>query len=488
MSFTPLGKLRTIEAFQAHLAECDPEFTCDDTLEAGDGPLASSLTITAPDGRTRTIGNRFCVHPMEGWDGTEDGGPTEHTVRRWERFGASGAKLVWGGEAFAVQGDGRANPNQLYMNAERDTHADLGMLLEALRATHREAHGSDEDLLVGLQLTHSGRFSRPHGDMEPLIAEVNPVLAEKYALPATTHVLSDDELRVIRDNMIRAACLAADVGFDFVDVKACHGYLLHELLGARSRSGDYGGSFENRTRLFREVVEGVRSERPALILGTRVSITDLYPFVADDGDRTGIPLDLEANLPWVHGFGVDQDNPLESDWDEPVAFLELARSLGISLANLTVGSPYYCPHLQRPAAYPPSDGYLPPRDPLLEVIRQVRTVREIKARVPGLPLVGSGYSYLQDWIAHVGQHEVRNGHVDFIGLGRSTLSYPDLPADVVNGRTLDRRRLCRTFSDCTTGPRNGMISGCYPLDKYYKIMPQAREIAKIRAQAARKDD
>jgi 2,4-dienoyl-CoA reductase-like NADH-dependent reductase (Old Yellow Enzyme family) len=486
MSFTPLGRLKTIEAFHAYLASCGGEDFCDLELEAADGPLARPLSLEIPDGTTRTIGNRFCVHPMEGWDGTEQGAPTEHTVRRWRRFGESGAKLIWGGEAFAVQADGRANPNQLYLNPDRDNHANLALLLGELRSSHRSAFETDEDLLVGLQLTHSGRFARPEGGMEPRIAEQNPVLAAKYDLPAGTHVLSDDELRTIRDNMIKAAIVAAEVGFDFVDIKACHGYLLHELLGARTRPGDYGGSFENRTRLFREIVEGVRSACPRLLLGTRVSITDLYPFVADETDRTGVPLDLEANLPWIHGFGVDQDNPIESDWTEPVAFLELAKHLGIAMANLTVGSPYYCPHLQRPAAYPPSDGYLPPRDPLLEVIRQLQTVREIKARVPELPLVGTGYSYLQDWLAHVAQHEVRHGHVDFVGLGRSTLSYPDLPADVIAGRPLDKKRFCRTFSDCTTGPRNGMISGCYPLDPYYKIMPQAKTIRTIRTEASRK--
>jgi NADPH2 dehydrogenase len=153
------------------------------------------------------------------------------------------------------------------------------------------------------------------------------------------------------------------------------------------------------------------------------------------------------------------------------------------MANLTVGSPYYCPHFQRPAAYPPSDGYLPPRDPLLEVLRHLHTVRTIKARVPTMPLVGSGYSYLQEWLPFVAQHEVRHGHVDFIGLGRSTLSYHDLPRAVLAGETLDKRRFCRTFSDCTSAPRNGIISGCFPLDPYYKQMPEAQQVRVIRKQA-----
>jgi 2,4-dienoyl-CoA reductase-like NADH-dependent reductase (Old Yellow Enzyme family) len=479
MDFTPLGRLKTIDAFRDYLLECDGEVDCDTELEGADGPLGQPIQIKHHDGSTRTVGNRFCVHPMEGWDATESGSPTEQTLRRWRRFGESGAKLIWGGEAFAVQRDGRANPNQLYLNPETDTRADLAKLLSEVKT----AHGNADDLLVGLQLTHSGRFSRPDGPMRPLIVEQNPLLAEKYSLPADTHVLTDGELREIRDNMIKAACLAADVGFDFVDVKACHGYLAHELLGARTRGGSYGGSFENRTRFFREEVEGVRSERPHLLIGCRFSITDLVPHEADSESNLGVPMDYTA--PWIHGFGIDPSNPLEPDWTEPVALLKLAQSLGACMANLTIGSPYWCPHVQRPAAYPPSDGYTPPRDPLYEVIRHIKTVREMKSRVPGLPLVGSGYSYLGHYLPFVAQNQVRSRGVDFVGLGRSTLSYHDMPADVLAGRELKKKIFCRTLSDCTTGPRNGMISGCFPLDPYYKEMPEAKVVKGIRTAATK---
>lgn len=485
MSYTPLGRLKSIEEFRAYLHSASPEFECDATLEGSDGPLGRSLEVQGGDGSMRTVGNRFCVHPMEGWDGTAEGEPTEHTLRRWRRFGESGAKLVWGGEAFAVQHDGRANPNQLFHNPDRDNAANLSLLLGELHATHRAAFDTIDDLHVGLQLTHSGRFSRPDGRMAPLLVEENPLLALKYDIPDTTHVLTDGELHEIRDNFVEAARTAAKVGFDFVDVKSCHGYLLHELLGARTRTGEYGGTFENRTRFFREIVEAIRGECPTLAIGCRVSITDLVPFVADPQTRTGIPMSVDGHLPWQHGFGIDENNLLLSDFAEPVAFLELAQSIGVSMANLSVGSPYYCPHFQRPAAYPASDGYLPPRDPLLEVLRQLSTVRTIKARVPGLPLVGSGYSYLQEWLPYIAQHEVRHGHVDFIGLGRSMLAYHDLPADVLAGRELKRKCFCRTFSDCTTAPRNGMISGCYPLDEYYKTMPQSQEVRVLRTKAAK---
>jgi len=489
MDFTPPGRFKTAEDFRDRWRELDADRGLDCDLEVGgpEDPLAAAFEFTTPDG-PRRVGNRFVVHPMEGWDANADGSPSEDTIRRWSRFGESGAKLIWGGEAYAVQPDGRANPNQLHLNPDPavDDAANLRTLLDALKTAHRGAHGSTDDLLTGLQLTHSGRFSRPSGTtMSPRIAELNPVLSAKYGLDANVHVLTDGELRAISDNMVKAACLAADVGFDFVDVKCCHGYLLHELLGAHTRGGDYGGSFENRTRLFRDTVNAIRGERPGLLVGCRVSITDTYPLFRRDGDAIGHPKGVENHLPWRHGFGVNAMDPTTSDFTEPQAFLESCRDLGVFAANLTVGSPYYCPHLQRPAAYPPSDGYLPPRDPLCEVQRHLHTVRTIRALVPDLPLVGSGWSYLQEWLPNIARVEVRLGMVDFVGLGRSMLSYPTLPADVVAGRPLDRKQLCRTFSDCTTAPRNGMISGCYPLDEHYKSMPQAVELKVLRKEASK---
>ena len=489
MEFIPPGRFKTADAFRDHWHQLGEDMGCASDPGGRDSALAQPLEVTHAEHTTRLIGNRFCVHPMEGWDGTREGGPTENTIRRWKHFGESGAKLIWGGEAYAVQPDGRANPNQLCQFPDVDNHTNLATLLETLRTAHLAAHQSTDDLLVGLQLTHSGRFCRPNSDrMQPLIAEQNPVLATKYGLNEQVHVLDDDELRIISANMVKAAEMAADVGFDFVDVKCCHGYLMHELLGARSRSGDYGGTFEHRTRLFRDTVEAIRAARPNLMIGCRVSITDLYPFIRGPDDARGEPLGMEEHLPWTHGFGVAPSNPIEPDFEEPVYFLELCRDLGLFMANLTIGSPYYCPHLQRPAAYPPSDGYLPPRDPLLEVARHLRTVRTMRGLVPGLPVVGTGYSYLQEWLPHVAEFEVGRGHVDMVGLGRSMLSYPTLPADVVTGRELERKFLCRTFSDCTTGPRNGMISGCYPLDPHYKSMPQAAELKVLRKEASKPGD
>jgi 2,4-dienoyl-CoA reductase-like NADH-dependent reductase (Old Yellow Enzyme family) len=263
-----------------------------------------------------------------------------------------------------------------------------------------------------------------------------------------------------------------------VDLKHCHGYLGHEFLSAVDRAGKYGGSFENRTRFLRELVSEIRQAAPGLDIGVRVSIFDLIPF-RPGTDGRGIP--EKFNGGYRYAFGGNCENPLEIDLREPVAFLKLVQELGIRLVNLTAGSPYYNPHVQRPALFPPSDGYQPPEDPLVGVARQINVTAQLKAQFPQLAIVGTGYSYLQEWLGGVGQHNVRTGRVDFVGIGRMVLSYPELPADILAGRRLNPKFICRTFSDCTTGPRNGLVSGCFPLDHFYKEHPEHEQLKAVKA-------
>lgn len=475
--FPRIGQFKTVDDFRARLAELDLALPVDDEpLSARQGsPLADPIEL-----RKLRIGNRWCVQPMEGWDGRRDGSPSELTIRRWRHFGHSGAKLVWGGEAAAVQHDGRANPNQLL--ATREHERGLAELLAELRAAHRERHGGDDDLVVGLQLTHSGRFSRPHGKrLEPRIAYHHPLVDRKFGIdPADNSIVwTDDELDRLVDRYVDAAIVANRAGFQFVDVKACHGYLVHELLSACTRPGRYGGDLAGRSRLIRTIVERVYDEVPGLLVGVRLSAFDSPPF--EQQGETSRPADYERCLPYRCAFGVDPNNPLRIDLTEPIELVRSLRELGVRLFNVSGGTPYYNPHLLRPAAFPPSDGYAPPEDPLVGVLRQIDVARQLKAVLPDCVVVGSGYTYLQDFLPHVAQAVVRAGWIDSIGLGRMTLSYPDLPADVLGGSPLARKRVCRTFSDCTSGPRLGLESGCYPLDPFYKALPQANELKRLKA-------
>ncbi len=278
------------------------------------------------------------------------------------------------------------------------------------------------------------------------------------------------------DAFVQAARRRQRAGFDFVDVKHCHGYLGHEFLSAVDRPGRYGGSFENRTRFLREVAAGVRAEAPGLAVGVRLSAVDWVPF-RKGPDGRGEPEPFAGA--YRHAFGGDGSG-VGADLTEPLHFLDLLATLDIRLMCMSVGSPYYNPHIQRPALFPPSDGYLPPEDPLAGVARQIAVAAELKRHAPTLAVVGSGYSYLQEWLPNVGQAVVRTGGADFIGLGRMALSYPEMPADVLAARPLRRKQICRTFSDCTTAPRNGLVSGCYPLDPYYKSSEDAIRLAAVK--------
>jgi NADPH2 dehydrogenase len=469
-----VATFRTPDSFRAHLERDGIRLGFDPTLTTPPttSPLAQPIEV---DGVR--VGNRFCILPMEGWDGTADGEASELTRRRWCNFGRSGAKLIWGGEAVAVRPDGRANPNQLLINGR--TVKSLAMLRDALVGAHRTRFGphADSDLYVGLQLTHSGRFARPHvkSRPEPLAAFAHPVLDRRFA--AGVGYLSDDDLDRLVEDFVRAARLAHSAGYAFVDVKHCHGYLGHELLAARHREGRYGGSLENRTRFMREIIDGIRAEVPGLGIAVRISAFDTVPYRKDESG-IGVP---DAIPGYDDAFGLVANDDLDGALDESRAVLRMLEERNVRWICVTAGSPYYNPHVQRPAMFPPADGYNPPEDPLRGVARQIEATGKLKADFPRLVFVGSAYSYLQEWLPNVGQHAVREGLVDFVGLGRMALSYPELPADVLAGRPLQRKLLCRTFSDCTTGPRLGLVSGCYPLDPFYSEHPDAEPLRDAKA-------
>ncbi len=456
-SYPKMAQLRSVERFQARLSELGINLPCDEQLlsrEQG-SPLAEPLRV----GKL-TCGNRWCIHPMEGWDAQRDGSPSELTIRRWQRFGESGAKLIWGGEAAAVQVAGRANPQQTL--ATPSNEAGLRTLLDALQEAHVGQGETLDDLVVGLQLTHSGRFCKPNDfrRWEPRIAYHHPLLDAKFGIAANDSqvVLSDDELERLIDDYVTAAKLAQRVGFQFVDVKACHGYLLHEMLSARCRPGKFGGELAGRSRLMRTIIGRIRDECPGLAIGVWLSVFDTLPY--QPGEQGGVPVAWSTAERYEYGFGVDAEDPLQIDLSEPLELLRTLTSLGVEWINLTCGSPYYNPHIQRPAIFPPSDGYQPPEDPLVGVARHIQVTAEVKAQLPEVVLIGSGYTYLQEFLPLVAQAAVRAGMVDFVGLGRMVLSYPGLPRDSLAGIPPVRKLVCRTFSDCTTAPRGGMVSGC----------------------------
>ena len=472
--YSRVAQLKTAQDLRNYLSEKKVQLDFDDELITGEAsPFKKSIKLKSG----KEIGNSLCILPMEGWDGTADGRPSELTKKRWENFALSGAKLLWGCEAVAVTHEGRANPRQLVINeANFEEYVNLFQLIQE---KHQEKFGTTDDLLVGLQLTHSGRFCKPNDNtkFESKILYHHPKLDQKFHLKADHPLMTDDEIDALVEDFVKAAVLAQKAGFHFVDIKHCHGYLGHEFLSAYDREGKYGGSFENRTRFLKNIVEGIKKATPGLEMGIRLSAVDFVPF-KKSATGEGEP-DLCKGDIYKYGFGSD-DSGINIDLEEPKAFLAFAESLGIQLICVTVSSPYYNPHLTRPAIFPPSDGYQPPEEPMEGVARMIDVAEGLKKAFPEMVIVGSGYSYLQEWLPNVAQNVLRNGKVDSIGFGRMVLSYPTMPDDMLNDRPIQRKLLCRTFSDCTTAPRNGLYSGCFPLDPIYKNHPHAEILKSIK--------
>src|SRR5690606_16374421 len=442
-----LTSIKSPAAFRERMAALSLELPIEDSiLKAPESPLAQSMDIGG-----FKVGNRYCIHPMEGWDATEDGHPTPDLIRRWRRFGESGAKFLWGMEAVAVRPDGRANPNQLM--ADPGTMDALRRGVDECLEAHAASFGDTADLLWGFQLTHSGRFCRPNDKqkLEPKIAYSHPILNRKFKLPADYPVMTDVDIRDLIEHYVNAAILCDKAGAPFVDITQCHGYLGPEFLSAYTRKGPYGGeTLEERSTFAREIIQAIRQAAPKLIIGVRLSAFDFVPFRPDPlragGGNLGpgIPEDFSECLPYRYGFGIDKDNPLQYDLAETAEYLKRLKSWGVAVVNVTAGSPYYNPHIQRPALFPPSDGYQPAEDPIINVERQVQVVRKLKQAAPEMPLVSTGLTYLQEYLPHVSQALVRQGWTDFAGIGRMVLSYPRIVADSLEKGELETKYICRT--------------------------------------------
>lgn len=471
-TYPKIASFKTLDSFRSWL-----DFQKIPLGLADDVPTDGTSALAQPLG---PVGNRWAILPMEGWDCESDGSSSEYTRRRWLRFASSGAKLIFGTEAAAVMNSGRSNTRQL-MVCDASV-GKLKRLCAEMRAVHRTKFGTDDDLRIGLQLTHSGRFSHPYDDrkLASKTAYAHPLLDLKFHNSAA-NVVSDEEIADIIAHYIRAGELAQEAGFDFVDVKMAHGYLGHEFLTAYDRPGPYGGSFENRTRFFREIVEGIRAKCSGLGIAVRFSIFDNMPFEKGE-DGYGRPMAWNfAERPYPYAFGALGDGlTMDPDLKEPVRFIQLCRSLGISMICATIGSPYYCVHIQRPAYFPVSDGYLIPQNPVYNVYRHIAAVRRLRELCPGLITVGSGYTALQEYLPNAAEYAVRNHLTDFVGIGRMVLSYPEFCADVLSGRPLQRRCICRTFGDCTNAPRTGLRSGCYPLDCFYRDSGEAKILSSLK--------
>lgn len=398
----------------------------------------------------RIVPNRLAVHPMEGCDGTAEGAPDELVFRRYERFAKGGAGLQWY-EATAVVREGRANPRQLYIN-ENTAEAFKSLLDKSIEAG-RERLGEDFRPYTVLQLTHSGRYSRPELKPEPIIAARNPYLDKN--IPEDYPLVTDEYLEELEDKFVEAAKLAAYAGFDAVDIKSCHRYLNSELLSAFTREGRYGGSFENRTRFLLNIIDKIKAS-----LGGKIDIT--------------LRMNAYDAIPYPYGWGVDREDFHKPDLSEPKKLIKILGEKGVKLINVSIGNPYYNPHVGRPFDIGP---YTPPQHPLEGVAKLLGVMKELQQSAPGMAIMATGFSWLREYAANIAAGCVEKGWLTIAGFGRQAFAYPDFAHDILKFGKLDRKKCCIACSNCSVIMRDGGKTGCVPKDGgvYLPIYKEGRE-------------
>jgi 2,4-dienoyl-CoA reductase-like NADH-dependent reductase (Old Yellow Enzyme family) len=386
-----------------------------------------------------TVPNRMAVHPMEGCDGTADGSPGELTIRRYQRFASGGAGLLWF-EAVSVAAEGRANPRHLWIHDHN-----VGAYREMVDTIHQSAQaamGPNHRPLCIMQLTHAGRYSRPVDKPQPIIAYHNPYLNEKMPLDPSHPLITDDELERLEDEYVKAAKLAKQAGFDGVDVKCCHRYLSSELLSAYEREGRYGGDFAGRTRFVRHIVSKIRAELGSdFLIATRMNIYD--------------------GIPAPYGWGVDRNDYRKPDYSEPLELLALLQDAGVTLVNVSMGTPYYNPHVNRPYD---KGGYIPDEAQLIGIERLLSGAGVIQQSLPGLTVVGTGYSWLRHLAPYVGAGSIESGRAAIIGFGRTAFAYPDFARDLIETGEMRKAASCTACGKCTELMRAHSVTGCVVRD------------------------
>jgi 2,4-dienoyl-CoA reductase-like NADH-dependent reductase (Old Yellow Enzyme family) len=438
---------RTLEDLEAHVAALGLDIRFERDIRALAEPVRVGA-FRAP--------NALAVNPMEGCDGEANGTPSDLTRRRYARFAAGGAGLLWF-EASAVVPEGRANPRQLWLHAG-SVGAFAAMLQESM-AAGRAAQGESHRPLTVLQLTHSGRFSRPvEGTSRPVIARHDPYLDPLSCLSPDAPLITDAALEALEDRYVEAARLARAAGFDGVDIKACHGYLVSELLGAFTREGRYGGDYEGRTRFLRNVVAKIRAAVPDLLVATRLNVYDA--------------------IPCPHGFGVSAEGEGRvPDLAEPIRLVRDLHEMGVPLVNVSAGNPYYNPHIGRPFDLPIEAAYTPDEHPLEGVARLFGLARQVQLAVPGVACVGTGYSWLRQYLGYAGEANVRNGWTRFVGAGREAFAHPAFADELLREGRIRADRACITCSSCSQLMRDGSVTGCVPRDKsvYSPVFVEGRK-------------
>ena len=420
----------------------------EDILRAGvELPVSERLDIlkTSLPLHEKSLPNRLAIHPMEGCDGTAEGAPGELTFRRYERFGAGGAGLLWV-EACAINNESRANPRHLSLN--KDNLNGIRKLNDDMLSAAKASSGENFRPYTVLQLTHAGRYSKPNLDATAFVA----VAENPYLDPKTNpkrHFVTDGELERLEDLFVETAQLTKKAGFDAIDIKGCHRYLISELFSAHTREGKYGGSFENRMRFLLNIIDKVKAN-VAIDVTLRINAYDA--------------------LPYPYGWGSDEKGA--PALDEPRRLMQLLWDKGIRMVNISTGNPYYNPHIGRPYD---TGSYTPPEHQIVSAARMLRIIKEMKAATPEMILVGTGFSWFREFGANIAAGCIEQGWIDIAGFGRQSFAYPDFAKDIVTSGAMLRKKCCIACTKCTELMRFGGSAGCVIKDSkvYLPLWRQA---------------
>lgn len=420
----------------------------------------------------KTLPNRFVVHPMEGFDSESDGSPGALSFRRYQRFASGGSGLLWF-EATAVVPEARSNPSQLYIHKD-NVHVFKRLVDETGKAAHEMLDIHHNPIMI-LQLTHSGRYSKPTGKSKPIIAHHSQILDPIHELRPDYPLITDKELDNLQNIYLEAAQLAAEAGFDGVDIKACHRYLISELLASFTRENSkYGGCFENRTRFLVETARKIKENVKGIFITSRLNVYDA--------------------MPYPYGFGVNKEDFMKPDLREPNALIRELIKIDYPIINLSIGNPYFNPHFGRPFDFPVVGANSPEEPPLIGVVRLLTIIGEIQREFPELPVVGTGYSWLRHFFPYVAAAIVKQGKATLIGQGRGALAYPDSVKDLLEKGKMDPHKVCVTCSGCSQLMRDGGKTGCVIRDQeiyaeeYKKARRRAPDTLKREAERCRDCD
>ena len=381
--------------------------------------------------------NRLGIAPMEGADALPDGSPSRLTTRRYVREAEGGSGLIWF-EAISIVPEGRSSAHQLMLT--KDNLEQYKRFTEEIKEAGRKANGFAPYLVM--QANHSGRYSNPQGRPAPLIAYRHPEY-EKLRPADDSCIVSDDYLKSLEEKFGEAALLAREAGFDAVDIKSCHGYLLAELNSAYNRPGQYGGSFENRTRLLRNGIAAAKAyETEDFLVTARIGIFDGFAY--------------------PYGFGVKEEEGAVVNAEEPIRLIRsLYKDYGLPMVNLTMGNPYVSTHVTRPYDH---GKYVPDEHPLVGVARIINGIGAVKKAVPQMVISASGPSYLRQYSDLFAAGAIEEGLCDEMLFGRMSFANPGFANQIIKDGCMDVKKTCVACGKCGDLIRAGKPTGCVVRD------------------------